>query len=608
LDRTFPEKFAEYAEKVAEQFPTIEYYIPINEPLTTARFSGLYGHWYPHRRDDFAFVSILINQLKATVLAIQKIRSINPEAKFIQTEDLCKVHSTPMMSYQAEFENIRRWLPYDLLCGEVNRSHRLWNYLIKAGIDITDLEFFASNPCKPDILGVHYYVTSERFLDERCDLYENVTAGSNGRNTYVDVEAVRTGHAVGLLTLLREAWERYMIPMAITEVHLACTREEQMRWFKEVWDTSCTLRNNGIPIEAVTAWALFGAYDWNSLLTKNTNYYESGVFDVKNFLRKTALAKMLSSIGATGDYEHPLLNNKGWWHQHSEKVLDYSDKRKERPLLIFGKSGSLAVAFSNVCTSRGISFACLSREEIDITSEKDVNRVIKDTDPWAVINATGYARIDDAESELWECYQINTLGSRVLARICNSCDIPLMTFSCDQVFSGAKRSPYYEYDEVSPVNNYGLTKALAETSVVATNSNSLVIRAGAFFSPWDNFNFAQRLLEALGKEKQFPVATDVIISPAYLPHLVNVALDLFIDEETGVWHLTNAGDALSWAEFALKLVEEGGYNEKRLVPRREKDMNWKAKRPSYSVLKSVRGAHMPPLNDAIVDYFRQIKS
>ena len=32
----------------------------MNEPLTTARFSGLYGHWYPHLNDD-AFVAKLDN-------------------------------------------------------------------------------------------------------------------------------------------------------------------------------------------------------------------------------------------------------------------------------------------------------------------------------------------------------------------------------------------------------------------------------------------------------------------------------------------------------------------------------------------------------------------
>jgi dTDP-4-dehydrorhamnose reductase len=55
LDPEFPPKLADFALAVAERYPWIESYTPINEPLTTARFSCLYGHWYPHARDDKSF-------------------------------------------------------------------------------------------------------------------------------------------------------------------------------------------------------------------------------------------------------------------------------------------------------------------------------------------------------------------------------------------------------------------------------------------------------------------------------------------------------------------------------------------------------------------------
>jgi len=120
-DPDFPYKLASYAKAVAKKFPWIEYYTPINEPLTTARFSGLYGFWYPHIKNELTFFKMLINQLKGVVLSMEAIRKINPQAKLAQTEDLCKTHSTALLSYQADFENERRWLTYDLLCGHVNQ-------------------------------------------------------------------------------------------------------------------------------------------------------------------------------------------------------------------------------------------------------------------------------------------------------------------------------------------------------------------------------------------------------------------------------------------------------------------------------------------------------
>src|SRR5215213_905302 len=55
-DPAFPERLAAYAGAVAARYPWVQDYTPLNEPLTTARFSGLYGHWYPHGDDDATFV------------------------------------------------------------------------------------------------------------------------------------------------------------------------------------------------------------------------------------------------------------------------------------------------------------------------------------------------------------------------------------------------------------------------------------------------------------------------------------------------------------------------------------------------------------------------
>jgi len=168
-DKEFPEKLAAYGLRVAKQFPWVMFYTPVNEPLTTARFSGLYGFWYPHRSNEKCFVEMLLNQVKGTILTMRAIRTINPDAQLIQTEDLSKTHSTPLLNYQAGFENERRWLTYDLLCGRMNRDHFFWNYFLSLGIPEKSLQFFAENCCPPAIAGFNYYVTSERYLDEHTD-------------------------------------------------------------------------------------------------------------------------------------------------------------------------------------------------------------------------------------------------------------------------------------------------------------------------------------------------------------------------------------------------------------------------------------------------------
>src|SRR3954463_10289882 len=85
-------------------------YTPVNEPLTTARFSGLYGHWYPHGEDYPTFARALMIECRAVALSMSAIRAINPGAQLIQTEDLGRIYSSPTLADIAAFHSHRRWL------------------------------------------------------------------------------------------------------------------------------------------------------------------------------------------------------------------------------------------------------------------------------------------------------------------------------------------------------------------------------------------------------------------------------------------------------------------------------------------------------------------
>ena len=324
LDPLFPERLAEYAGAVARRYPWVSAYTPVNEPMTTARFSGIYGHWHPHGSDALTWARILLAQCRAIVLAMRAIREVNPQAKLVQTEDVGKTYSTPHMAYQAEFENERRWLSFDLLCGRVDDGHPMAHYLRWLGVADHEWRVFLDELCPPDTLGCDHYVTSERFLDERLEHYPPPVWGSNQRDRYADVEAVRVcaEPSEGPAALLREAWGRYGLPLALTEAHLASTCDEQMRWFQENWDAALTLRREGADVRAVTSWALLGSYEWNSLVTRVEGYYEAGAFEVSGSgpPRPTQLAVMLRDLAARGFHDAPELHSPGWWRR-PERLL-----------------------------------------------------------------------------------------------------------------------------------------------------------------------------------------------------------------------------------------------------------------------------------------------
>jgi dTDP-4-dehydrorhamnose reductase len=147
----------------------------------------------------------------------------------------------------------------------------------------------------------------------------------------------------------------------------------------------------------------------------------------------------------------------------------------------------------------------------------------------------------------------------------------------------------------------------AEETVLSTNPEALVIRTSAFFGPWDSFNFAHYVRRSLLNEEIINVAKDGVISPTYVPDLVHATLDLLVDEEKGIWHLTNNGE-LSWADFANEIADRFNLNRHYINAIPNSDFNYQAKRPSYSVLSSSRGVLLPSLEDALRRYTDELRA
>ena len=610
LDPSFADGLAEFAHAVAERYPWVELWTPVNEPNTTARFSCLYGLWYPDERDGRKYGHAVVNQCRATVLAMEAIRAVNPGARLVQTDDLPKVHGTEFLRYQVEHENERRWLSYDLLTGTLGPDHQQWRWFEELGFPVEELAWFREHPCPPDVLGVNHYLSGERFLDHRVERYEDEVVGGNHVHRYADVLAARVlgDGADGPEQVLREAWERYRLPLAVTECHNGCTREEQLRWLHEVWEAARTLRADGVDLRAVTVWSLFGAYGWARLCAGGIDDYEPGVFDLRAPTpRPTALASMARALATEGRFDHPVLAGPGWWRR-PERIwypavgeVAAAPRSRARPLLVTGRTGTLGRAVARIADERGLEHVLTSREQLDVADSLAVATLLDELEPWAVVNTAGYVRVDDAETDAERCLRENRDGAATVAAACAARGIPLVTFSSDLVFDGAAARPYVEDDDVAPLNVYGRSKAEAERLVLAAHPGALVVRTGAFFGPWDEHNFVTLALRALAAGDELVAADDAVVSPTYVPDLVQTTLDLLIDGERGIWHIAG-GSAVTWFELARLAAEVAELDAGSLGGVPLDELALAAPRPRYSALDTVRGWLLPPLTDSLPRY------
>ena len=612
LDPHMPDALAKYAEYVALMFPDAEHFTPINEPLTTARFSGLYGHWYPHEKNDEAFVGCLVNQVIATVRAMGAIRCVIPHARLLQTEDLGRAEGTAEMLEQVRFENDRRWLSLDLLTGRVDEHHPLWWYLTGPGkCPLERLYWLQRNACPPDMIGINHYVESNRYLDHRLQMHPAVCHGSNGSVAYADIPAYRSPQAANatIADVLLEAWSRYQLPLALTECQLACTREEQIRWLRYQWRGALEARKAGVDIRAVTAWGLFGQYDWDSLLTRQAETYCAGAYDVRTGAPvPTGLARVIHSLAVTGDMQEPLSDQPGWWerdvrHSPGHGAATNGAGDEHRPLLVVGGGGTLGGAFGRICRERGIPYRLLARTDLDIARPGSTRAALEHYRPWAVVNAAGYVDVDKAEAEAEACYRSNATGAIALARACAEAELPYLTFSSDLVFGEGPTDAILEDHRPGPLNVYGHSKVHAEEGVSAAHASALIVRTAGFFGPWDRYNFVWRVVERLAQGHGVYVPDDVIASYTYVPDLVHACLDLIIDRATGIRHVVNAGKT-SWFRLAVLVAERAGMDRDLVKCCRADQMGWKAARPSFSALGTDHGLALPHYRDALERYFQ----
>jgi dTDP-4-dehydrorhamnose reductase len=294
IDPAFPELFARYAGAIAQAFPWVRRWTPINEPLTTARFATLYGHWYPNERSDAAFGRAIVNEALAMLLGMQAIRRHNPRAEFVITEDLQSFTVVgdvrdPALAAFVAHKRERMYLSIELVAGYVAPGHPLYDYLTRTcGIAASDLARVAREARAPDLIGWNYYPNSERALSR--------DAAGEIRN-----EPARLYGKISPRPLLAAAHARLSLPFGISEVHINANEDDRVAWLRARADDLTSLHARGLPVRMLGAWAAFGLVDWDSLLLRREDYREDGIFTFAaagEIPQETAVARELRAMTA----------------------------------------------------------------------------------------------------------------------------------------------------------------------------------------------------------------------------------------------------------------------------------------------------------------------
>jgi len=234
-------------------------------------------------------------------------------------------------------------------------------------------------------------------------------------------------------------------------------------------------------------------------------------------------------------------------------------------VLITGAGGQLGSALREVFPEADAR----TREQLDVTKSLDLEADL-------VLHAAAWTDVDGAEGDPAGAEAVNVTGTRNVVAL----GAPVVYFSTDYVFDGAKREPYVESDEPQPLSVYGRTKLGGEREV----REGWIVRSSWLFG-WTGRNFVRTMLDLAGRQDEVAVVADQVGCPTYAGHLAEATKEL-LELPKGVWHLAAEGEC-SWAEFARAIFEEAGLST-RVREITTEEIGRPAPRPAYSVLRSER--------------------
>lgn len=278
-------------------------------------------------------------------------------------------------------------------------------------------------------------------------------------------------------------------------------------------------------------------------------------------------------------------------------------------VLVTGVKGQLGYDVVNELKKRGHEAVGVDIEEMDITDEESVNRVIREAAPDSVIHCAAYTAVDAAEDNEELCRAVNARGTGNIARVCKALDIPMMYISTDYVFNGQGTRPWEPDDQREPLNIYGQTKYEGELEVEENLKKYFIVRIAWVFGV-NGKNFIKTMLN-LGKTRdKLSVVADQIGSPTYTFDLARLLVDMIETEKYGRYHATNEG-LCSWYDFACEIFKQAGMNV-TVEPVTSDQFPVKAKRPMNSRIskdKLIENGFqpLPSWQDALRRYLTEIE-
>lgn len=263
-----------------------------------------------------------------------------------------------------------------------------------------------------------------------------------------------------------------------------------------------------------------------------------------------------------------------------------------------------------------IDFKAFTRDELDISSESDINCVITSSTPETVINTAAYTHVDKAESEPELAFAVNEKGIEFLSSCCGP-ETRILHLSTDFVFSSFQHAPYAPNAPTEPLSVYGRSKLAGEQALLKSRPKTSVVLRTSWLYGSETKNFLTTMLELMKTREELKVVNDQFGSPTSVGTLAEIVWKLALDSNAnGLFHWSDRG-VITWYDFALEIQQQAldlNLLTTRIpvIPIPTKEYPTLAKRPEYSALDStttedITGMKTRPWKDQLASVLKKIR-
>lgn len=260
-------------------------------------------------------------------------------------------------------------------------------------------------------------------------------------------------------------------------------------------------------------------------------------------------------------------------------------------ILLFGALGQLGTELQSTLAPLG-EIASYDLHNLNLEDTDRVRETILVEKPDAIVNASAYTAVDQAESEPEKAFRINGYIPGLLAEEAARRNAFLIHYSTDYVFDGTKGAPYMETDLTNPLSMYGRSKLAGEQAVQAGDAGYLVLRTSWVYSR-NRSSFVTKVLEWSRKQEVLKVVGDQVSNPTRARTLAEVTARLLgkgldcLNGNRGLYHVAGIGHAsrMDWARKILELdPKKQEQTVREILPALTSDFPTPAQRPLFSAL------------------------